>query len=77
MTKTAKAAHKAKMSAIYAEADKIVATGKCPCCSTPLVRNLSLAGWYQCGAYAAQSHRKAEFLNLPKCDFQTFTSEAA
>jgi hypothetical protein len=55
------------------EAERIVATGRCPDCGTLLIRNLALAGWWQCGAYATPSFRKPEHRNLPACHFQTFT----
>jgi hypothetical protein len=51
----------------------IVQTGVCPTCGTGLVRNTALSGWWQCGAYAAESHRQPEYRGLPKCHFQTFT----
>jgi len=44
-----------------AEANRIVATGKCPRCGSPLKRNNSLAGWWQCSAVGA-------------CLFQCFTA---
>ena len=51
----------------------IVATGKCPDCGAPLVRNMAIAGWYQCAAYPCLQMRKPEFKDLPKCEFQCFT----
>ena len=54
-------------------AQLIVNTGVCPDCGTGLVRNTALSGWWQCGAYATESHRQPHFRGLPKCHFQTFT----
>lgn len=67
------ACHRARLDAIHAEAAAIVATGVCPDCGTPLVRNSAIAGWWQCGAYACESHRRPEYRGLPKCSFQIFT----
>lgn len=55
----------------YAEAMKIVATGKCPKCGAGIHRNLSLSGWWQCDQYGAETHRKRA--DLPACSWQTFT----
>jgi hypothetical protein len=57
----------------HEEAARIVATGKCPNCGAGLVRNLALAGWWQCGAHGEPSFRRPEYRELPPCDFQTFT----
>lgn len=65
--------HKERMAELKRKAAAIVTSGTCPDCGTKLIRNSALAGWYQCGAYAAESHRKPEFAGLPKCHFQTFT----
>lgn len=64
---------KARQEARYAEAERIVATGKCPECGTGLIRNLALTGWWQCGGYASPGFRKPGFENAPKCHFQIFT----
>lgn len=71
MTKAERIAHKAKMDAIRAEASKIVATGKCPCCDRPLRRNLSLTGWWQCSQLGAEGFRADA--SQPSCNFQCFT----
>jgi len=55
------------------KAREIVATGRCPQCGTALVRNSSIAGWWQCGAYACEAMRRPEFKGLPSCSFQIFT----
>lgn len=64
-------AQKARMDAAYAEADRIVATGKCPDCGRKLRRNLSLTGWHQCEQLGAVGFRKDA--DQPSCNFQTFT----
>lgn len=69
-----KRCHVAHMAAIKAEADKVIATGVCPCCGTGLVRNLALTGWYQCGGYASEGFRRPGFENAPKCSYQVFGS---
>ena len=70
---TTKAAWKARIEQAQEEARAIVKTGICPNCGTKLVRNNSIAGWWQCGAYACEAMRKQEFADLPKCNFQCFT----
>lgn len=67
------AAHDARMATLIAEARKVVATGTCPQCGSRLRRNLSLAGWWQCGRLGADTHREPEFRGQPTCNFQTFT----
>ena len=66
-------AHAVRMAELKAKAATVVATGVCPDCGTKLVRNLALAGWWQCGGFAADGFRKAGFENVVKCHFQTFT----
>ena len=73
MTRTERKAHTDRMTALKAEAAKIVATGKCPHCGTGLRRNLALAGWWQCDAYGEPSFRRPENREKPSCGFQTFT----
>lgn len=51
------------------EAQAIVAKGVCPTCGTKLYRNLSLAGWWQCGHVGAVGFQKEAGLH---CDFQIF-----
>jgi hypothetical protein len=70
---TKRQAHAARMATLRAEAQAIVATGRCPHCGTPLRRNLALAGWWQCGALGEPSFRQPEHRDLPGCSFQTFT----
>lgn len=65
---------KKRSAALRIENDKIVATGKCPCCGTALVRNLALAGWWQCGGYGSPGFRKPGFENVAACSFQVFGS---
>lgn len=66
--------HAARIAKLQAEAAAVVEKGTCPCCGTALVRNLALTGWWQCGAYATDSHRKPEHRGLPSCSFQCFTA---
>lgn len=72
-TRQSRKAHQARMAALKAEAARVVATGTCPQCGTALVRNLALAGWWQCGAYGTPSFRRPEHRTLASCMFQTFT----
>lgn len=53
-----------------AEAQAVVATGRCPKCGQGLRRNLALAGWWQCSGFGAEGFRAA---GSTPCDFQTFT----
>lgn len=64
-----------------AEARAIVDRGVCPLCGTKLVRNITLAGWYQCGAsgavgfrgaYDGSGKRDASLDLLPACSYQVF-----
>lgn len=71
MSKRTTAENKARMAAQYAEAEAVVATGKCPVCGRPLRRNLSLTGWWQCSQLGAVGFRADA--SKPSCDFQTFT----
>lgn len=73
MTKAERVAHKNRMAALQAKAREVVSTGCCPDCGNPLKRNLALAGWFQCVAYASLPFRAPEHRALPKCDFQAFT----
>lgn len=66
--------HAAHMAQLRAEADRVIATGKCPQCGTALVRNVAQSGWYQCGAYADERMRTPQFRGLPSCSFQVFGS---
>ena len=66
-------AHAARMLHLHTIARGIVATGTCPDCGTPLIRNSALAGWWQCGAYACEAFRAPAYKGLPSCHFQTFT----
>lgn len=70
LTKAEKAAEKANADARYAEASRIVASGKCPLCGDGLRRNLSLTGWWQCQQLGAAGFRKDP--TKPSCSFQTF-----
>ncbi len=64
--------HKRILEEHYAEARKIVESGKCPQCGSGLRRNTSMTGWWQCRQYGAEQFR--ERLSEPPCSFQTFTS---
>jgi len=61
----------AAMQDRYNEAQRIVATGKCPQCGCGLRRNLSMTGWWQCEQFGAPQFRKDPA--APDCNFQTFT----
>lgn len=67
-----KVCSKAKSEARYDEASAHVARGTCPHCGTKLVRNLSLTGWWQCGAYGAVGF-KGDKTATHDCSFQCFT----
>jgi hypothetical protein len=73
MTRAEKKQHAEKMAALKAEAGRIVAAGVCPACGEPLRRNLALAGWWQCAALGADTHRDPKYAGRPSCHFQTFT----
>jgi ribosomal protein L37AE/L43A len=64
-------AWKAQQAELHAQARAVVATGTCPRCGSKLVRNLALAGWWQCEQYGAVTHRARP--DDPQCGFQTFT----
>ncbi len=55
----------------HAEAQEVVAGGKCPRCGAALHRNLALAGWYLCDRSGAKGFRKD--LTGVSCTFQCFT----
>jgi hypothetical protein len=69
-----KRCHIAHMAALRSEGDRVIASGKCPCCGTALVRNTALAGWWQCGGYASPAFRHAGFENVAACSYQVFGS---
>lgn len=69
--RAANKAHAERMAAIHAEAQLIVATGRCPDCGSGLHRNSSLAGWWQCDRSGSGSFRRD--LSGSPCGFQTFT----
>jgi len=73
MATATRTAHQQRMHSLHQQAQKIVTTGRCPDCGTGLVRNLALAGWWQCGGYATATHRQPEYRAVAKCGFQTFT----
>jgi hypothetical protein len=65
--------HSARMATLHELARMTVDRGVCPQCGTKLVRNNSLAGWWQCATYACDAFRQPEFKGLPSCGFQIFT----
>lgn len=67
----ARAAHKARMAAAYAEAAAIIITGRCPRCGAGIHRNLSLTNWWQCDRSGAPGFRRDP--EGPSCSWQTFT----
>lgn len=70
-TRRRRAEAKARIEAALAEAQRIVASGKCPNCGSGLRRNLSMAGWWQCEQFGSEWFRKDP--SRPSCSFQTFT----
>jgi len=64
----------ARIAKVKAEAQAVVATGKCPSCSLPLQRNPALSGWWQCAAYGAPGFRPRGLEAASPCSFQCFTS---
>jgi len=56
---------------LHAEVSAIVASGHCPQCGSGLRHNLSIAGWWQCEQYGADSHRARP--DEPQCSWQGFT----
>jgi threonine synthase len=69
---TCKACHKTRMAELHAEAQAIVATGKCPKCGLPLKRNLAITGWWQCSR--CTDYPEPEYAQYQKCSFQCFTA---
>lgn len=70
-TRRRRAEAKARIEAAKVEAQRIVASGKCPNCGGGLRRNLSMAGWWQCEQFGSEGFRKDP--SRPSCNFQTFT----
>ena len=70
-TRKQNAAFKARMALIHSQVAAVIASGKCPDCGSALRRNLSLAGWYQCEQYGAETHRARA--SDPTCNWQGFT----
>ena len=71
--KDERAADAARMAQLKEDSRRTVAGGVCPSCGTRLVRNNSMAGWWQCGAYGMRSFRLPEHKDKPFCSFQCFT----
>ncbi len=65
-----RACDEARRQELSAAAAPIIASGKCPKCSRKLRRNLSLAGWFQCGQFGAEQFRTDA--SQPSCNFQIF-----
>ncbi len=53
---------------LRAEGLAILATGKCPECGRQMVRNSSIAGWWQCSQFGAETHRADP--TQPSCNWQ-------
>lgn len=64
-------AHEARMDAIHAEVQAVVAKGECPQCGSGLRRNSSITGWWQCEQYGAEGFRARAA--DPPCSWQGFT----
>lgn len=62
---------KAEREARHEAARAIVSKGKCPQCGSKLRRNLSLAGWWQCEQFGADTHRARP--DESPCGWQIFT----
>ena len=60
-----------RLEAVHAEARRVVQSGKCPQCGSPLRRNLALTGWWQCSQYGAEGFRADS--SKPSCSWQGFT----
>jgi ssDNA-binding Zn-finger/Zn-ribbon topoisomerase 1 len=73
MSATEKKQERERRERYLAEAERVVATGKCPLCGNTLYRNLALAGWWQCNGYPSPGFRKPGHENDLKCTFQIFT----
>ena len=78
MTLTERRARKAEREAPRARIDAaqvatraVVESGVCPCCGSPVKRNLSLTGWWQCSQYGSDGFRADS--NRPQCGWQGFT----
>lgn len=68
-----KACFKARTNELRAEALQIVSKGICPTCGRKLVRNSSLAGWWQCEQYGAEGFRADA--TQPSCNYQIIVPE--
>lgn len=66
--------HERRMAKIHAEAERIVAGGRCPKCGTGLRRNNALNGWWQCDRYGMDHFRRPENRGTGDCSFQCFTA---
>lgn len=71
-TRAANKAAKERQEKSRADAQRIVATGKCPLCGGGLRNNLAITGWWQCLQYGSTGFRKDD--SKPSCDFQCFTA---
>lgn len=71
MTRQKRNGHQARMDKIHAEAQAIVASGKCPDCGAGLHENLAILGWFQCDRSGAKGFRRD--LTGSPCSFQCFT----
>ena len=60
-----------RLEAAHAEARRVVQSGKCPQCGSPVRRNLALTGWWQCSQYGAEGFRADS--SKPSCSWQGFT----
>ena len=61
----------AQHEASCARAQAIVDTKVCPHCGSPLARNATIIGWWQCAQYG--SRVKGNDPSKPRCGFQCFT----
>lgn len=60
-----------RIAKAQAETRAVVSAGKCPCCGSKVVRNLSLTGWWQCEQYGSEQFRARP--EEDPCSWQGFT----
>ncbi len=68
-------ASRARIEQAQSETRAAVVTGTCPCCGGKVYRNMSLTGWWQCGAYGSDGFARdgKTAAQRPNCSWQGFT----